>query len=145
MEEIFFSTNVSNKCFFQGGVWKTTKRGETFIRHLSYIIVLTVLANGEERLWTCLCISFFQISFLRHLSDTPANKNITYANLIGANPLQKRICESITSAIWKQKETMWSTQVPILNWVDVHPSPIVKSLTWQWWRIYISKIAFLTE
>ena len=33
MEGIFFSTDVS-QMFFDGGVWKTTKWGETFIRHL---------------------------------------------------------------------------------------------------------------
>ena len=27
--------------FFEGGVWKTSKRGEAFIRHLEYLIVLT--------------------------------------------------------------------------------------------------------
>ena len=48
------------------------------------------------------------------------NTNITYANLINANPLQKRICRSITSAIWKQKKTIWKMQVPTLNWMDVH-------------------------
>ena len=49
---------------------------------------------------------FFNYLFLRNLSHTPININITYANLIGANPLQKQICRSITSVIWKQKETM---------------------------------------
>ena len=63
-------------------------------------------------------------------------------NLIGANPLQKRIFRSITSAIWKQKETMWTTHVPILNWMDVHSWPITKFLTWQRWKIYISKWVF---
>ena len=87
---------------------------------------------------------FFNYLFLRNLSDTSINTNITYANLIGANPLQKRICRSITSAIWKQKETLWTQQIPILNWMDVHSSPIVKFLTWQRWIIYISKRVFPT-
>ena len=30
--------------FFEGGVWIATKRGETFIRHVYYIIVLTEIA-----------------------------------------------------------------------------------------------------
>ena len=38
MEEIFFSTNVSNM-FFEGAVSK--KWGEKFIRHLWYLVVLT--------------------------------------------------------------------------------------------------------
>ena len=49
---------------------------------------------------------FFNYLFLVNLSDTSINTNITYANLIGAIPLQKRICISITTANWKQKETM---------------------------------------
>ena len=32
----------------------------------------------------------------------------------------------------------------ILNWMDVHSSPIVKFWTWQRWRIYISKTIFPT-
>ena len=31
MEGIFFSTNISHKCFFEGDVWKTNKWKETFI------------------------------------------------------------------------------------------------------------------
>ena len=45
---------------------------------------------------------FFNYLISGNLSDTFINKNITYASLIIANPLQKRICRSITSAIWKQ-------------------------------------------
>ena len=41
MEGIFFSTNVSDKCFFEGGVWKTSRQGETFISHLKYLVVIT--------------------------------------------------------------------------------------------------------
>ena len=33
--------------FFEGGVWKTTKPGETFIRHLYYIIVLTEIIQSS--------------------------------------------------------------------------------------------------
>ena len=33
---------------------------------------------------------FFNYIFLRNLSDTSINANMTYTNLIGANPLQKR-------------------------------------------------------
>ena len=85
---------------------------------------------------------FFNYLFLVNLSDTSINTNITYANLIGAIPLQKRICISITTANWKQKETMWTTQVPV--WMDVHSSPIIKFLRWQRWRMYISKRVFPT-
>ena len=55
---------------------------------------------------------FFNYHISRNLSDTSINKNVIYANVIDANPLQKRICRSITSAIWKQKKTIWTTQVP---------------------------------
>ena len=51
--------------------------------------------------------------------------NMTYVNLINANLLKKQNCRSITGTIWKQKNTIWTTQVPILNWMDVHQSPIV--------------------
>ena len=101
------------------------------------------LCQCELRPWTYLCVSFFlTISFLQNLSDTSINANITYANLIGANPLQKRICRSISTAIWKQKETVNNASSYFK--LDVHSSPIIKSLTWQRWRIYISKRVFPT-
>ena len=49
---------------------------------------------------------FFNYLFLLNLSNTSINTNLIYANLIGAYPLQKRICRSITSGNWKQKEAM---------------------------------------
>ena len=71
---------------------------------------------------TSLDLSFFNYLISRDLSDTSINTNITYANLINANPLQKRISRAMTRAIWKQK--IWTTQVPILNWMDAHQSSI---------------------
>ena len=50
---------------------------------------------------------------------------MTYVNLINANLLKKQNCRSINGTIWKQKNTIWTTQVPILNWMDVHQSSIV--------------------
>ena len=60
------------------------------------------------------------------LNDTSINMNITYANLIITNPLLKQICKSVTSVIWKQKKTIWTTEVPILNWMDIHQRFMVK-------------------
>ena len=51
--------------------------------------------------------------------------NMTYVNLINANLLKKQNCRSITGTIWKQKNTIWTTQVNILNWMDVNQSSIV--------------------
>ena len=42
----------------------------------------------------------------RNLSDKSINTNVTYAHLLNANPLQKRIYRSITSAIWKQEKAI---------------------------------------
>ena len=60
------------------------------------------------------------------LNDTSINMNITYANLISTNPLLKQICRSVTSVIWKQKKTIWTTEGPILNWMDIHQWFMVK-------------------
>ena len=37
--------------------------------------------------------SFFQLSYLTKTSDTSINKNVIYANVIDANPLQKRFAD----------------------------------------------------
>ena len=64
-------------------------------------------------------VSFFNYLTIKNLSDTSINTNTIYANLISANSLRKRIWRSITSAIQKRKNTIWTTQVPILNWMDL--------------------------
>ena len=58
---------------------------------------------------------FFYYIISENLSDTSINTNITYANLINANPLQKQIWRSINNAILKQKKTISTMQVPVLN------------------------------
>ena len=71
-------------------------------------------------------LSFFQPPyFMKFKWYISINTNMTYVNLINANLLKKRICRSMTGTIWKQKNTIWTTQVPILNCMDVHQSSIV--------------------
>ena len=59
-------------------------------------------------------VSFFNYLITKNLSDTSINTNTIYANSINANLLRKQICRSITS----KRNTIWPTQVPILNWMN---------------------------
>ena len=53
---------------------------------------------------------FFNYLISRNLGDTSINTNTTYANLINANPLKKRICRLITSAILKVKKRQYENR-----------------------------------
>ena len=41
-----------------------------------------------KNVWTCLCVSFFQLPISRNLSNTSINTDTAYANLINTNPLK---------------------------------------------------------
>ena len=96
--------------------------------------------------YTTFALTFFcrlEIIWIRetiswNLSDTSINTNVTYAKLVNANLLQKRFFRSITSMIWKQKKTMKNVS-SYFKMKGVHQLSIVKFLTCQQWRIYISK------
>ena len=60
-------------------------------------------------------VSFFNYLLTRNLSDTSINTKTIYGNLIIPNPLKKQICRSITT----QRITILTTQVPIINQMDV--------------------------
>ena len=60
---------------------------------------------------------FFNYLISQNLGDTSINTNTTYANLINANPLKKRICRLITSAILKVKKRQYEHR-KFLFWIE---------------------------
>ena len=71
---------------------------------LTHMKALPMIKNVFELFFAYV---FFNYPISQNLSDASINKNITYANLMNLNPLQKQeICRSITNAIWKQKKVI---------------------------------------
>ena len=81
-----------------GGVWLNLLLMEKGLRFnlfeerfykFTHMKALPMMKNVFELFFAYV---YFNYPFLQNLSDTSINKDITYANLMILNPLQKRIC-----------------------------------------------------